>query len=60
MKVGDLVTVAPSNSGAYMIVDLTARDIHTQALLPDCVMIVAPEYGIVPMHKKHMKVISEA
>lgn len=60
MKVGDLVTVAPSGDGVYMIVSLQARDVHNHKPLPNCVMIMVPDIGIIPMHKGFITLVSEA
>ena len=60
MKVGDLVTVAPSHEGVYVVVSLQAHDLHTNNSLPDCVMLLVPEQGVIPMHKGFITLVSEA
>jgi len=61
MKVGDLVTVAPTFQGAYIIVSTHALDAHSGDHLPECVVLAVPEYaGSLAMHKDFIKVISEA
>jgi len=61
MKVGDLVTVAPTFQGAYIIVSTDAHDIHSGEQLPECIVLAVPEHGAsLAMHKGFIKVLSEA
>ena len=57
MKVGDLVTVAPAKESVYLLVNMEAHDAGYP--LPDCVTLLTPFGGLLPMNKKFVKVISE-
>ena len=58
MKVGDLVTVAPAHASMYLLVDTRAYDMGQ--LLPDCVMLMHPSYGPMPMERGLVRVVSES
>lgn len=60
MKVGDLVTVGPSFKGAYIVVSLSAVDPHTDDFLPGCVVLAVPDRGSIAMHRKWLRMVSEA
>jgi len=61
MKVGDLVRVAPSRKGIYLVTSLEAIDSIGRTML-GCVMLASQsEPGPPsPMNKKWIEVISEA
>jgi hypothetical protein len=69
MKVGDLVRVAPSREGIYLVTSLDATEnfpaAHTGLMLtrklPECVMLASQSEATPPspMNKKWIEVISE-
>jgi hypothetical protein len=58
MKVGDLVTVAPLHEDIYLLVSVEAHDAGFS--LPDCVMLLHPSGGALPMDKEFVEVVSES
>jgi len=58
VKVGDLVTVAPAHESMYLLVSTEAHDAGHP--LPDCVMLMHPSGGALPMDKELVRVVSES